>query len=136
MKIALTLLAAYSLIVPGITTGQAPTRVPITSDSVPIIYAVIKADRAGITADRSQRLLIRLDSAKSDIHIGVHIKNAFVGGLIGTFAGLGIGAGVGALIDSHGTGDATFPATLLLAYWGAIWGLAAGLLVGAIWPVK
>jgi len=139
MKIALFLFAAASLIGPQFCMGQALTPVKLGRDSIPTVYAVITANRAGINTEshsEGQKLRIRLDSAALKSHPGARIAHGLVGGLVGTLAGLVIGGGIGAEIDSHGTGDATVPATPILAIYGGIAGLVAGLLVGAVWPVK
>jgi hypothetical protein len=139
MKTTLSLLAAASLIVPQAARGQVLTPVTPARDSVAIVYAVIRADRAGINTEISkdgQQPRIRLDSATLKSHAGARIAHGLIGGLIGTPAGLVIGGGIGAEIDSHGTGDATVFATPILAIYGGIAGLAAGLLIGAVWPVR
>jgi hypothetical protein len=139
MNIALMLLAAPSLVLPGIATGQELARAATSIDSIPITYTTITANRAGMSSDRSPdeaRLRTRNDSTRPSNHVGAHVQHAIVGGFLGTLAGAAIGGGAGAWIDAHPTNDAMFSATILLGIYGAIAGLVVGMLTGAIWPVK
>jgi hypothetical protein len=139
MKIALRLLAALSLLVPHVTIGQVPIPVLRAGDSIPIVYARLKANRAGVSSGynwEEHHLHIQTDSGRRNIHAGARIQHGLVGALVGTLAGLVIGGGIGAVIDSKPRGDAMFPATPFFAAYGGIAGLAAGLLVGSLWPVR
>jgi hypothetical protein len=139
MKITLRLLTAISLVVPEFASGQTPIPVTRASDSIPIAYTGLKANRAGISSgynSEEQHLQIQRDSGARNIHVGARIQHGLVGALVGTLAGLVIGGGIGAAIDSKPRGDAMFPATPFLAAYGGIAGLAGGLLVGAVWPVR
>jgi hypothetical protein len=138
MKVALMLLAASSLIIPGIATGQGLARGTSSTDSIPTPYAAIKANRAGISSDRplaEEMLRLRSDSTSS-LHIGARLRHASIGGFWGTLAGVAIGGGYGAWIDAHPSDDQMISATILLGIYCAIAGLAVGLLTGAVWPVN
>ena len=139
MDIAPILLVASSLMLPGIATGQELTRGTPATDSIPIAYSTIKANRVGISSDRplgEEPLRIRNDTAGSSSHAGARVEHAVIGGVAGTLAGAAIGGGYGAWIDAHATDDAMISATIFLGIVGAVAGLAVGLLAGATWPVK
>jgi hypothetical protein len=138
MKSALIILTASSLIIPRIAPGQTPVSISARRDSLPIVYATIEADRAGMSDRDSGRWQTPAppDSAKSGAHVGAHIMHALVGGVLCSLSGLAIGAAVGGVMDAHSNGENMFPAFMLLGAGGAIGGLAIGLLVGAVWPVK
>jgi hypothetical protein len=139
MNIVLMFFAASSLTLPGIATGQELTRAASGTDSIPIAYSTIKANRVGMSSDRplgEEPLRIRNDTAGSSSHVGARVEHAVIGGVAGTLAGAVIGGGYGAWIDAHATDDAMISATIFLGIVGAIAGLAVGLLAGATWPVK
>jgi hypothetical protein len=138
MKSALILFTVSSLTIPRIAPGQTPVSVSVGRDSLPIVYATIEADRAGMSDRDSggRQTPAPPDSAKSGAHVGAHITHALVGGILGSLSGLAIGAAVGGVMDAHSNGETMIPAFMVLGAGGAIGGLAIGLLVGAVWPVK
>ena len=138
MKIALLVLAALLLILPAIASGQALTGVTPVTDSAPITYATIKANRAGISADKMLEAspLVRNDTVGSSHRVATRVKHVVVGGLLGILAGAAIGGGAGYWIDTRPNNDGMIPATYFLGIYGAIGGLVVGLITGAVLPVR
>jgi hypothetical protein len=138
MNITVVIFVACSIILPPGLTAQELTSAPST-DSGPIAYVKIKANRIGINSDTIDVVTprIRSDSTGSGIHFADHYRHAVIGGFFGALGGAAIGGAAGAWIDAHPTADdAMFSAAALLGIYGAIGGLALGLLIGVASPVK
>src|SRR5437868_2922322 len=136
MKRSVAVLFVFSCLGPTVASSQsvaAPgTQIP---DSVSLVLALIKANRAGIavpdtpSTDRATPVRTRADRVTD------RIVHTLVGGFLGTVGGGAAGAAIGLYVDKHHHGDEIIPATIGLGILGAIGGLATGLIVGLLWPV-
>jgi hypothetical protein len=137
MNFALLVLAASSLIVPATATGQALTALVSVTDSGSSAFATFKANRAGISANRTLEAspLVRNDTVGST-HRGTRADHVVVGGALGILVGAAIGGGAGYWFDTRPNNDGMIPATYILGIYGAVGGLVLGLFTGLVWPVK
>lgn len=140
MRIILSTLAVVTFVSPLVGRAQTPSSYTQVIESAPPALVLVKANRAGISAEQDERLRPPIVQSTADPSCSCRRSrgyHALVGAVTGTLGGAALGGAVGAIYDAHADGgDYMIPGSVILAAYGTVIGLVVGTVVGLAWPTK
>jgi hypothetical protein len=140
MKIMLSILTALTFVSPLVGRAQTPSSYAQAIDSAPPALVLVKANRAGISAEQDDGLRRPIVQSTADPPCSCRRSRGYhvlMGAVTGTLGGAALGAAGGAIYDAHADGgDYMIPGSVILAAYGTVIGLVVGTVVGLAWPTK